>query len=132
MWAIIYPVCALPLILAMAWVIRKAEKAGSLKDLKTPYQQYGGLALMKVLFWQLDVIGIVLVTSALGFILTPLTLAGGKVSMADWVQAKIIAPIIVGGLSIPAFIWWETKAPYPMLPFHVSRTATINYSLLVG
>ncbi|KAF1849554.1 siderochrome-iron transporter Sit1 [Cucurbitaria berberidis CBS 394.84] len=123
MWAAIYAVCALPLILAFSWVERKAKKAGSLKNIKTPYQQYGGWALMKVLFWQLDVIGIFLVTSILGHTLTPLTLAGGR--QAHWGEAKIIVPIALGVASIPIFIWWETKAPYPMVPFHLLKDRAV-------
>lgn len=125
MWAILYAVCTLPLFVALYWVSRKAKQAGRLKNLKTPYQQYGGWALVKVLFWQLDVIGLVLLTSVLGLTLTPLTLAGGKVPQAHWAEARIIIPLVVGTLSIPVFIWWQTKAPFPLIPFHVSHKAVV-------
>ncbi|CAO2651732.1 Nn.00g000150.m01.CDS01 [Neocucurbitaria sp. VM-36] len=129
MWAIIYAVCALPLILSIYWVERKAKQRGSLKNIKTPFQQYGGWALVKVLFWQLDVIGILLVTSILGLTLTPLTLAGGRWPHAHWTEAKIFTPITIGSLLAPVFLWWQTKAPYPMVPFHLLRDRAVWGSL---
>ena len=103
MWTIIYTTCALPLCLSLCWLIHKAKKAGNLQHIKTPYQQYGGWKLVKVLFWQLDVIGLALLTSLLGLTLTPLTLAGGK-PQAHWREAKIFTPIAFGVASDAAFI----------------------------
>ena len=120
MWAIIYTICALPLFISLWWANRKANKAGHLIGIKTPHQRYGGWKLMKVLFWQLDIIGLVLLTSVLGLTLTPLTLAGGKKPQANWKEAKILTPIAFGVVSIPVFLWWESKAPFPVIPFYVS------------
>lgn len=117
MWCIIYPICSLPLIISLWWVSRKAKKAGALDNYKTPYQIYGGKRLAVALFWQLDVIGIVLLICVFGFILVPLTIAKGETNM--WRTGKIIAPLVIGICCVPIWIIWERKAPHPMLPFHV-------------
>jgi SIT family siderophore-iron:H+ symporter-like MFS transporter len=69
------------------------------------------------LFWQLDVVGMVFVICIFGFILVPFTIAGGTVF--SWTQAKIIVPMAIGILMIPAWIMWERVTPHPMVPFFV-------------
>ncbi|KAJ8104885.1 hypothetical protein OPT61_g10514 [Boeremia exigua] len=117
MWAIIYTACSIPLIAALSWSSFKARKAGALDNFKTPYQIYGGKRLASELFWQLDIPGIVLLIAVFGLILTPFTIAGGMSS--QWGTAKVITPLVIGILSVPAFIIWERRAPHPMLPFHL-------------
>lgn len=123
-------VCALPLIISLWNVSRKAKKAGTLDAYKSPYQLLGARRLVTNLFWQLDVIGIVLLIALLALILVPLTLAGGVAE--TWKTAHIIAPLVIGFLCIPAFILWEMKSPHPMLPFHVCFTHTVKVALLIS
>ena len=118
MWCIIFPACSLPLIISLWWVGRKARKAGSLDNYKTPYEMHGPRKLAVALFWQLDVIGIILLIAVFGLILVPLTLAGGQ--SEQWGKGKIIAPLVVGIVTVPFWIWWEKRALHPMIPFHVS------------
>ena len=56
MWAIIYPVMALPLIVALGLASRRAKRSGDLVDYKTPYQQHGLKATVVGLFWQLGML----------------------------------------------------------------------------
>ena len=121
MWAIIYPFCALPLIITLWYVARKAKKAGSLENYKTPYQSLGAKRLAIQLFWQLDVPGIILLIAVFALILVPLTIAGGI--STQWTTAHVIAPLVVGFLCIPVFIVWEKRAPHPIVPFHVSSSS---------
>ncbi|KAJ4305739.1 ferrioxamine B transporter [Kalmusia sp. IMI 367209] len=123
MWCIIFPVCSLPLILSLSWVGRKAKKAGSLDNYKTPYQIYGPKKIAVALFWQLDVIGIILLIAVFGLVLVPFTLAGGE--SAQWGKGKIIAPLVVGIICIPAWIMWEKRAPHPMVPFHLLKDRAV-------
>ncbi|KAH7089591.1 siderochrome-iron transporter-like protein Sit1 [Paraphoma chrysanthemicola] len=123
MWAIIYFVCALPLIMSLMWSNRKARLAGALDSFKTPYQIYGPRRLVQGLFWQLDIPGILLMIAVFGCILTPFTIAGGVSS--QWKTAKVIAPLVIGILCIPVFIFWERKAPHPMLPFHLLKDRAV-------
>jgi SIT family siderophore-iron:H+ symporter-like MFS transporter len=123
MWAIIYPVSCLVLIGVLAYAQIKARRAGALADYRSPFQTQG-MGVFTTLFWQLDVIGILLMIIAFGFFLTPFTLAGGISS--SWGEAKIIAPLVIGICFFPVFIFWELKCRYPLLPFHVSVFASIT------
>ncbi|KAJ9665892.1 ferrioxamine B transporter [Coniosporium apollinis] len=117
MWCIIYPVCALPLMLALFLAHRRAKKSANLADYKSPYQMLGLKRLTVALFWQLDVIGIILLIAVFGLILVPFTLAGGAES--QWRTAHVIAPLVVGIICVPAFILWERSCPHPLVPFHL-------------
>ncbi|KAJ4353159.1 ferrioxamine B transporter [Ascochyta clinopodiicola] len=116
MWAIIYTACTIPLVGSLLWSSYKARKAGALDNYKTPYQLHGSKRLVSALFWQLDVPGIIL-------LIAPFTIAGGISS--QWATSKVIAPLVIGLLCIPAFIIWERRAPHPMLPFHLLKDRAV-------
>ncbi|RDW80364.1 hypothetical protein BP5796_05062 [Coleophoma crateriformis] len=119
MWAIIYPVCAMPLLTTLLLAGRRAKRAGQLQDFKSPLQQLGAKNLVIELFWQLDLIGCILVIAVFGLILVPLTLAGGV--SETWKTAHIIAPLVIGFLCIPVFIFWEATCKHPMIPFRLLK-----------
>ncbi|KMP06227.1 siderophore iron transporter 1 [Coccidioides immitis H538.4] len=123
MWAIIYPVCAIPLLLSLYIVHRRAKKAGSLADYKSPYELLGFRGLAVSLFWQLDVIGIILLIGVFALILVPFTLAGG--AQLQWRTAKIIAPLVIGVLLIPVWVYWEMKCKHPMVPFRLLKDRAV-------
>lgn len=121
MWCIIYPVLALPLLSALWWTGRKAKRAGALDSYRSPFQQLGASRLSVELFHKLDVVGILLVIIVFGFILTPLSLAGGAFG-TTWGTAKIIAPLVIGFCFIPVFVFWELKgARHPLVPFFLLK-----------
>jgi MFS transporter, SIT family, siderophore-iron:H+ symporter len=126
MWCIIYTVCALPLIITL-WVVgRRARKAGVLDTYKSPFQQLGFSRLMIDLFWQLDVIGIILLIAVLALILSPLTLAGGCFDAQcvhnRWTSAGVLTPLILGLVCVPVFAVWEIRfAPHPLVPFTLMK-----------
>ena len=105
MWAIIYPVCTLPLMISLWFVGRRARRAGILEKYKTPYQMMGTKKLSIELFWALDFPGIILLIAVFALILVPLTIAGGATS--SWHTAHVIAPLVVGVLCIPVFVYWK-------------------------
>ncbi|KAJ3499683.1 hypothetical protein NLG97_g129 [Lecanicillium saksenae] len=122
MWCIIYPVCALPLILSLVVVSRRAKREGRLANYRSSFQLLGLANFSMALFWVLDVVGIVLLIAVFALILTPLTLAGGISSTSEtWKQAHILAPLIVGVLCVPLFVIWELRAPHPLLPFRLMK-----------
>lgn len=117
MFAIIYPVCAIPLIVSLWLVGRRAKKQGLLEGWRSSFQIFGVGNVFLELFWVLDVIGIILVIAVFALILVPINIAGG---FADtWKQAHIIAPLVVGVVCIPVFVFWELKAPHPLAPFRL-------------
>ena len=77
MWAIIYPVSAIPAITILYIVQRRAKKAGALDSYKTPFQIYGGKKIVTAMFWQLDIVGVILLLGVFALILVPFTIAGG-------------------------------------------------------
>ena len=123
MWCIIYPVCALPLIISLSIVAFRAKKRGIMANHLTSFQLFGFKNLMLELFWVLDVIGIILLIAVFALILAPLTLAGGLDS--TWRKAHIIAPLVVGVLCVPAFIIWELRAPHPLVPFRLMKDRSV-------
>ncbi|KAL1631238.1 ferrioxamine B transporter [Neofusicoccum ribis] len=123
MWAIIYPISAIPLLAALFIAHRRAKKSADLADYKTPFEILGAGGLTKALFWQLDVIGIILMIAVFALILTPLTLAGGV--SETWKTAHILAPLIVGIACIPVFAWWEMRTVHPLIPFHLLKDRSV-------
>ena len=123
MWAIIYPVCSLPLIIALGIVGRRAQKNGVLDKYKSPYQMLGARGLAVELFWQLDVVGIILLIAVFALILVPFTIAGGV--SEQWRTAHVIAPLVVGICCVPAWIIWESRCKYPIVPFHLLKDRAV-------
>ncbi|CAG8889744.1 unnamed protein product [Penicillium egyptiacum] len=123
MFAIIYPVCAIPLIVVLFVVHRRAKKAGALESYKSSLQLLGKKQLAVELFWHLDIVGNILLIAMLACILVPFTLAGGVT--AQWKTAKVIAPLVVGVLLIPVWIVWERTCQYPMLPFKLLKDRAV-------
>ncbi|RDL40882.1 putative SIT1-Transporter of the bacterial siderophore ferrioxamine B [Venustampulla echinocandica] len=123
MWCIIYPVCTLPLIITLYVIGRRARRNGVLDKYASPFQMLGPKDLAIELFWQLDVIGIILLIAVFALILVPLTLAGGV--STKWKAAHILAPLIIGLLTIPVFIFWQMKAKHPLVPFYLLRDRSV-------
>lgn len=120
MFAIIYTAAAIPLILTLWWPTRRIQREGELDNHLTTHQIFGTVRLAPAVFWQLDVIGIVLLIAVFALILVPLTVAGGQAAVEEqWNQAKVITPLVLGALCIPIWLWWQSVAKYPMVPFEV-------------
>ncbi|KAJ5486479.1 hypothetical protein N7530_000779 [Penicillium desertorum] len=123
MFAIIYPVCAIPLIVVLFIVHRRAKKSGALESYKSSLQLLGKRQLALELFWHLDIVGNILLIAMLACILVPFTLAGGVT--AQWRTAKVIAPLVIGVLLIPVWIFWERTCQHPMLPFKLLKDRAV-------
>lgn len=84
------------------------------------------------LFWQIDLIGLLLLCASLALILLPFTLAGGVTR--DWKQPHVLATLLVGFLvALPAFVVWETKvARHPLLPVKLFRDRTLLAGFCIG
>ncbi|TQV92715.1 siderochrome-iron transporter (Sit1) [Cordyceps javanica] len=142
MWAIIYPICALPLIISLTWVgIRdKVRERGLFSYLSQSFRSANPVAqtagsnvvvrffkFSNELFWALDGFGIILMIAVLGLILAPLTLAGGTAggTPPKWGSAGIIAPLVIGVCCIPVFVFWELHAPVPLVPFRLMKNRSV-------
>ncbi|PWY96724.1 MFS general substrate transporter [Aspergillus sclerotioniger CBS 115572] len=123
MFAIIYPICTIPLLVTLCIVHRRAKSSGALDDIRSSFRTLGAYRLAKELFWYLDVIGIVLLIAFLALILVPFTIAGGLAS--QWKTAKIIAPLVVGLCCIPVWVIWEKTCKHPMVPFKLLKDRAV-------
>lgn len=132
MWAIIYTVCAMPLIISLSLIARRAKKMGRLDDYRSSFQTLGGKNFLVELFWLLDVPGIILMIATLALILVPLTTSGGFGGPEKWKSADTLAPLIIGFLCLPAFIAWEFKAPHPLIPFYLMKDRAIWAPMGIG
>lgn len=132
MWAIIFPVCCVPLFYSLVDAERRAGKKGLLRDIPSPLRSLGKSSLWVDFFWQIDLVGILLLAGILCCVLIPLTLAGG-ISSA-WGEARIIAPLVIGiVVCIPLFVFWELKlARHPMVPFRILRDRQILAGLTIA
>lgn len=108
-------------ILVMAGL--RAKRKGALADYKSPFQAQGK-RIFASLFWQIDIIGILLIIVAAGLFLVPFTLA--RSNLASWSQPHIIAPVVIGILTFPTLFYWERKCKYPLIPFHVSYNTNLQ------
>ncbi|KLP01123.1 probable SIT1-Transporter of the bacterial siderophore ferrioxamine B [Fusarium fujikuroi] len=120
MFAIINPICALPLIIFM-FVLGRQTKRSRLEQETLGSSSW--TASLKAIFWELDVVGVLLLTAALAMTLIPLTLAGGQ--SAKWRDASILTPLIIGLILFPIFAIWERKVSHPMLPIHLLKHRTV-------
>ncbi|GAA5909919.1 hypothetical protein JCM8208_000989 [Rhodotorula glutinis] len=125
LWAAVYPFCALLVIVPFVVASRKAKRAGLLDDYSSPYKKLGFKGLCRHLFWEIDVVGVILTIAVLSLILLPFTLAGGV--SRSWKAAHNIAMLVVGlVVCIPLFVVWESKyARVPLFPFALMRTRTV-------
>ncbi|KAJ5247752.1 hypothetical protein N7468_002735 [Penicillium chermesinum] len=130
MWCIIYSVCSIPLLWMLFYTSRRVQKSGALANHPSALRSLGAQRLATNLFHQLDVIGIVLMIAIFGFILAPLTIAGG--AQSQWKSPSITLPLAFGVLCIPAFIFWEMKgAREPLAPFHLLKDRGIWSALAI-
>lgn len=96
--------------------------AGDLDGIESPRKGSSMFQVAIDLFWQLDLLGSLLVIAMFSFILVPFTIAGGSDDPSEqWKRAKILAPLLVGVLfMLPSFIIWEKYwAQHPLVPTHV-------------
>ncbi|WVW81023.1 hypothetical protein I302_103014 [Kwoniella bestiolae CBS 10118] len=121
MWAIIFPAMAIPLLGSLVEAEWRARRKGLLDEIPSPLKTLAQPSLWVEIFWQVDIVGLILLAATFALILVPFTLAGGTSGI--WKAAHIIAPLVIGFVvALPAFIIWETKfAKHPAVPFRLFK-----------
>lgn len=118
MWAFIFPLANIPLLLCVGHMWLKARRLENWRELngaRRDILKRGRFNYFRNLYWELDVVGVVLLSVILGCILASLTLAGGV--QREWKKAHIIVPIVVGSVLIVVFLLWEIfYAKFPLCP----------------
>ena len=132
MFGIIFPVIAIPLFITLISAEVRAKRSGALANLPSPVKSLMSAHLWADFFWQIDLIGLLLIAAIFSFILVPLTLAGGNGS--QWSTPNIIVPLVIGVVvCIPAFVVWEMKfARHPVMPFRILRDRQVVAALCVA
>ncbi|KAI1738348.1 siderophore iron transporter mirC [Xylaria scruposa] len=134
-WAIILPVVFLPLALTLFLNGRRAKRLAPPPE---KHMSEGGLftSVKKVvanIWYSLDIGGIILLSASFSLILIPLTLT--KTTPGGWQSPTIIALIVVGGVLLIAFPFWESSkklAPHPLIPLELLRSRTFCAGCAIG
>lgn len=124
-WTIVLPVAFLPLALALLFNMRKAAKQGLL-----PPSPWKGVSIgtgLKNLWWELDIMGLLLLSASISLVLIPITLAATD----GWNNPSIIAMVVVGCVCFVIFPFWETNSKVAPRPFLSLRLFT-NRNVLAG
>lgn len=123
-WAIVLPVCFLPLALSLFINMHKAKKLGFIR--KSPLRDMSTLQILKYMWYELDFFGLLLLSAAISLILLPLTLA--QMARGKWANPSMIAMLVVGGICLIAFPLWERSkklAPQAFFPRELFRERTV-------
>ncbi|KAL2866414.1 siderochrome-iron transporter MirC [Aspergillus lucknowensis] len=123
MWSIILPASFLPLALSLILNQRKAKRLNLIKE--RPHPRHGFVARVRGTWYDLDIFGLTLLSTAVTLILVPLTLAAN--SKNGWKSSSIIAMIAVGIICLILLPFWETSkklAPKPLLSLHLLKQRT--------
>lgn len=129
-WTIILPVAFLPLGFALFYNQRRATKLGLIAP--SPWKKQSLLTIIKSLWYELDLVGLTLLSGAVSLILIPLTLT--STAHGGWGNPSIIVMIILGLIGLPVYVAWDSNprlAPKPVLSLHLlkQKTATIGCTM---
>ncbi|RCK59046.1 Siderophore iron transporter ARN1 [Candida viswanathii] len=124
MYAFIFPLSCVPLLACLTHMTIRARKLEEWKQLNREISQEFKKSnigkLLVSLFWEVDLVGMILIMVSLCCILIPFTIAGGV--RAQWQRAAIIVPLVIGVLLIPGTMLWEARfAKSPILPLPLLR-----------
>ena len=125
-WTLVLPIAFLPLALALAINQRRAAKKGLLPP--SPYVGKSFWTTAKSIWFEMDAFGLILICAAFSLMLIPLTLA----ARAGWNNTDIIAMLVVGGICLAAFPFWEqskTLAPRAFFPRKLFKNRTVAAGL---
>jgi len=128
-WAIILPVVTAPILTILFLNQRKVKKMGIYPE--SPLRGKSFWRVSKELFFELDVIGVILITAGFALVLLAITLAGYQ--SQKWREASIIVMLVVGFCCLVAACAWEYKfAAFPLLRWNLIRDRTVACACGIG
>lgn len=130
-WAIVLPICFIPLAVSLTMNQQRAKKLG----LYFPSVLHGRSAfeILKNLWSDLDLFGLLLFAAAISLILLPLTLAPN--ASQEWKTPSMIAMLVIGGVLLLLFPFWETNkrlAPKAFFPPNLFKKRTVIAGILIA
>lgn len=137
MWAAIIPFCALPTIFVMIIMKRRAQNQGLVYrrvGLRASANIAPGASIWSKLYhigWiQLDGPGAFLLLAGLSLTLLPLSITGRR-NTERWSEPSSIVLIIVGVLTLGAFMLWDGRyARNPIVPLRMIKNPTVSLACL--
>lgn len=144
MWTIILPAAFLPLGLSLYLNQRKAVRLGlipqsrykgmsPLQATRTFFVEIDHWGAIKNFFFDIDLVGILLLSAAFALILIPLTIASKQAD--GWGSPSIIVMLVIGPLCLIAFPFWEMNkkvAPHPLVPLGMLKSRTFVCGCILG
>ncbi|KAI8943255.1 hypothetical protein NX059_001277 [Plenodomus lindquistii] len=130
-WAIVLPVCFIPLAASLYMNQRRARQMGI--EVPSPFHGNGVIQNLKYLWIDLDVGGLLLFAAAISLILLPLTLAPNADD--EWNNPSMIAMLVVGGVCLLIFLFWERSkklAPQAFFPPSLFLNKTVIAGTLIA
>ncbi|KAL3452782.1 major facilitator superfamily domain-containing protein [Aspergillus insuetus] len=123
-FAILIPVVAIPMLGSLYYSKIKANKQ---RKAEGTYQRKNYLKN----FFRLDPVGLILFAAGLSLLLVPFTLAAS--SSDRWGATHIIVMLVIGPVSLVAFVVWEIwGAKWPLLPLHLLKTRTVIFGVIAS
>lgn len=114
MWFIILPIAFLPLGCALYFNQRKAEALNILPE--RPWKGRCFSESFRVTWYQLDLLGLILLSAGVVLLLVPLTVANTIEN--GWHSTSVISMLLLGAACILGFVLWESNphlSPYPIV-----------------
>ncbi len=126
-WTIVLHTCGLlPLALTLFLNVRKAAKLHFL--LQSPWQGQTFLGGTRNIWYEIDVMGLLLLSAAVSLILIPLTLAAKAKS--GWHNASVIVMLVVGCVCLVVFPLWGVLSETCPAPIYFISTFHQPYRTL--
>ncbi|KAK4056011.1 hypothetical protein OIO90_003006 [Microbotryomycetes sp. JL221] len=134
MFCILTPALAFPIMLTLGIGMRKSTKKISVVAPTVNDNERTRLTWKQKfvsVFWQLDLVGLILFVGGAGMVLVTITIANGKGS--KWSDPHCIALLVVGGLCCIGFVLWERfGARHPLIPFALMKNRTVIICMLIA
>jgi hypothetical protein len=128
-WAIILPVVTAPVLAILFLNQRKAKRTGIYPEPRWRGKSF--VTFFKEMFFELDIIGLILITAGFALVLLAVTLAGYQGE--KWREAKIIVMLVIGFCCLVAACVWEYKfATFPLLRWNLIKDRTVACACGIG
>jgi MFS family permease len=130
-WAIILPICFIPLFISLFMNQRRAKKLGH--DMGSAIRGRSIGQVFKNFAIDIDLFGLLLFSAAVSLILLPLTLAPR--AKGQWNNGSMIAMLVIGAISLLVFPFWETSkklAPRAFFPPDLFKQRTVVVGTLIA
>ncbi|KAG9310268.1 MFS general substrate transporter [Chiua virens] len=142
MFAILVPVSLCPLIITLLWAEYKTKKLGLIETVdilddprdvtnRTNSSDDTLLHRLRRMAEQLDLVGLILLATAISLILLPLTLS--QTIKGQWKNGSVISMLVIGIVVLFIFIYWDIRvATRPVIAPRFLKNRSVIFAALIG